>query len=254
MMLWSMLLAGLLGAGAEETPNQSISITTVEAPSEPSASQPTDLVEGDPAPNDTPSPEKSAPAAIPITPRSTPARFSAARSTTEQPPAPLSRSRQQTMWWATTAFGLVVVLAVILTGSKVLRRMVPGLGAAYGEGPVHLLHRTHLGPKQSVCLLRCGNRLLLVGVTQEHMRTLSEITDPEEIDFIKGQCMQLRPTSTTKAFRDAFQESERKIRHDESASPTPANGSNLRPTPEELTRQLGQLRERILSFKGKTPS
>lgn len=245
MMLWSLLLAGLLGAGAEQTPNQSLSIENVQAPE--------DSTPRTPATTTQPSHEPSKSIGeIKITPRSQSRTFFTGSGDSDTQPTANSASRQRTIWWVTTAMGLVVVLGVIVASSKILRRFVPGLGAAYGDGPIHLLYRTHLGPKQSLCLIRCGSSLYLVGVTAEHMHTLAEITDPEEIDFIKGQCMQVRPNSASKAFRAALHESERKARND--PPPTPmeqAAVSPTRTTPEELTRQLGQLRERILTFKNK---
>ena len=107
-------------------------------------------------------------------------------------------------WWTTTGIGLAVVLVVIFVGGRVARRVVPGAVVGESSGPIQLLHRTFLTPKHTVCLVRCGDRLLLVGLSGDRMQNLSEIHDPQEIDFIRGQLMQVRPRSTTQAFRDVL--------------------------------------------------
>ncbi|MFO0948587.1 MAG: flagellar biosynthetic protein FliO [Planctomycetota bacterium] len=153
-----------------------------------------------------------------ITPRSHDARFGKGKSLREgesevgadsekkkeddKAQAPPS-SRRMT-WWVTTALGLIVVLAVIFAAGRALRSVVPGMGGLEMSGPIHVLHRTFITPKQSACLIRCGDRILLIGLSGDRMQTLAEITDPKEIDFLKGACMQIRPRSTTQAFRDIF--------------------------------------------------
>jgi flagellar biogenesis protein FliO len=107
-------------------------------------------------------------------------------------------------WWVTTGLGLAVVLAAIFLGGRVARRLVPGAMVGESTGPVHLLHRTFLSPKHTVCLVKCGDRILVIGLTGDRMQTLSEIHDPQEIDYLRGQLMQIRPRSTTQAFKDAF--------------------------------------------------
>lgn len=105
-------------------------------------------------------------------------------------------------WWVTTAIGLAVVLTAIFVGGRVARRIVPGAVVGDSSGPIQLLHRTFLTPKHTVCLVRCGDRLLLIGLSGDRIQNLSEIHDPQEIDYIRGQLMQIRPKSTTQAFKD----------------------------------------------------
>lgn len=115
------------------------------------------------------------------------------------PPLPPNKSLA---WWVTTGIGLAVVLVAIFVGGKVARRIVPGAVVGDSSGPIQLLHRTFLTPKHTVCLVRCGDRLLLIGLSGDRIQNLSEIHDPQEIDYIRGQLMQIRPKSTTQAFRD----------------------------------------------------
>jgi len=51
-----------------------------------------------------------------------------------------------------------------------------------------ILGRGQLSPKHGVQLVRLGKRLLLVGHSSNEMRTLAEITDPEEVEYMLSIC------------------------------------------------------------------
>jgi hypothetical protein len=57
-----------------------------------------------------------------------------------------------------------------------------------------------------VYLLRCGQKLLLVSLTPAGAETLTEVTDPQEVDRLAGLCRQAHPQSATAAFRQVFQQ------------------------------------------------
>ena len=69
-----------------------------------------------------------------------------------------------------------------------------------------ILGRSSLGARQQVQLLRCGSKLLLVTITPHGTETLTEVTDPLEVDRIAGVCHQANPKSSTAAFRQVFQQ------------------------------------------------
>jgi hypothetical protein len=54
--------------------------------------------------------------------------------------------------------------------------------------------------------LRIGNKLVLVALTPNGPTTLTEVTDPSEVDRIVGLCQQFDPHSATKAFEQVFQQ------------------------------------------------
>jgi hypothetical protein len=54
-------------------------------------------------------------------------------------------------------------------------------------------------------LLRVGNKLVLVALTPGGAETLTEVTDPAEVDRLMGLCQQTDRHSTTKAFEQVFQ-------------------------------------------------
>jgi flagellar biogenesis protein FliO len=165
------------------------------------------------------------------------------------PVARKSSGSKAVAWWVSTGVGLVVVLTFIFLGGKAVRSMAPGLAGGEFAGPVHVLFRTLIGPKQSICLLRCGQRLLLVGVTGEGMQTLADITDPEEIDLLKGQCMQLRPKSTTRAFADLLRGNAKDVAAAETVEPRAPE----RPAPAnaEFAKQLHSMKAKLLDWKAR---
>ncbi len=69
-----------------------------------------------------------------------------------------------------------------------------------------IIGRAPLGARQQVQLLRCGSKLLLVSITPQGTETLTEVTDPVEVDRIAGICRQGNPKSSTAAFRQVFQQ------------------------------------------------
>lgn len=152
-----------------------------------------------------------------------------------EPPLPPNKSLA---WWVTTGIGLAVVLVAIFVGGRVARRIVPGAVVGDTNGPIQLLHRTFLTPKHTVCLVRCGDRLLLIGLSGDRIQNLSEIHDPQEIDFIRGQLMQIRPKSTTQAFRDML---SGRSQLEEALNPRNEETDEIAPGPAFATKQSGEV-------------
>ena len=106
----------------------------------------------------------------------------------------------------TLAGSLMVVLTLFFVVMWLMRRAAPqGAQTLPGE-VVEVLGRAPLAGRQQMHLLRCGRKLLLVSVTPDGATTLTEITDPEEVDRLAGLCQQTRPGSATAAFREVFQQ------------------------------------------------
>ncbi len=154
-------------------------------------------------------------------------------------------------WWTTTGLGLAVVLAAIFLVGRFAKRLVPGAMVGESAGPVHLLHRTYLSPKHAVCLVKCGDRILMIGLSGDRMQTLSEIHDPQEIDYLRGELMQVRPKSTTQAFRDVFsgrtQMAEAGTPVDEDSADAPSSSGGTR----TFVDQISTLRDQISRWKAR---
>lgn len=66
---------------------------------------------------------------------------------------------------------------------------------------VKILGRSPIAPRQQLLLLRFGSKLLLVSLVQGEARTLSEVTDPLEVDRLAGLCEQHGTGSITHSFK-----------------------------------------------------
>ncbi|QDU63520.1 Flagellar biosynthesis protein, FliO [Planctomycetes bacterium Pan216] len=195
-----------------------------------------------------------------VSPRRQPTRLRPReKDATSSPQGEKGFAARQWAWWVTTGAGLVIVLCLIFGSSRALKRIVPGMSSLPDDGgPVHVLHRSLLSPKHAVCLVRCGGRILLVGYSGDRMQTLTEITDPEEIDVLKGQCMQAQPKSTTKAFRDMFAGGRQSFSSDiepENDIVEPPNAEEAgKPASSSFSEQLQDVRKTILDWKARANS
>lgn len=60
-------------------------------------------------------------------------------------------------------------------------------------GNAQLLSHLPLGPKQFVCVVELADRVLVLGVTEQTVNLLAEISDPEEVEQLHRQGM-LQPS------------------------------------------------------------
>ncbi|HET6883782.1 MAG TPA: flagellar biosynthetic protein FliO [Pirellulales bacterium] len=110
---------------------------------------------------------------------------------------------------ATGMASLAVVLALFLAAAWAVRRGMPAGPAKLPGEVVEVLGRTPLTGRQFAHLIRCGNKLLLVYLAPGCAETLTEITDPVEVDRLAGLCRQVHPHSATTSFRQVFQQFSR---------------------------------------------
>jgi flagellar biosynthetic protein FliO len=92
--------------------------------------------------------------------------------------------KKTSTWWVFMSLSLV--LALIAGTAYLLRRFLPGSQRVGRSSAIEILSRSVINPKQSLCLVRLGNKLLLVGLSPNHMSCLANIDEPEEIAQISG--------------------------------------------------------------------
>jgi flagellar biogenesis protein FliO len=99
-----------------------------------------------------------------------------------------------------------LVLGIFLLLVWIVRRKTPQSLVRLPAEAFEVLGRAPMGSRQQVQLLRCGMRLLLVSVTPAGAETLTEITDPAEVDRLCGLCRQTQPGSSSVAFKQIFEQ------------------------------------------------
>ena len=102
---------------------------------------------------------------------------------TENVPKPASVS-----WWSTLAYllSLIAVFAVVVILAYVTAKFIGGrFNAARSSGGGRVLENLTLGPNRSVCVVKIAGRVFLLGVTENNITLLSEITDDEEIETLQ---------------------------------------------------------------------
>jgi len=101
---------------------------------------------------------------------------------------------------------LAIVLGLFVVTIKLLRRGMPGVKQRLGRDVVEVLGQTPLAPRQTLQVIRFGNKILLVAMSPDRCDTLTEITDPLEVDRLAGMCQQAQAGSSTKTFGEMFRQ------------------------------------------------
>jgi flagellar biogenesis protein FliO len=125
----------------------------------------------------------------------------------------------------TVVSALAIVIGAFLLCAWLLKRSGRVAAQALPAEVVSVLGRVPLDQRQTAQLLRVGNKLVLISLSAAAAKTLTEVTDPAEVDRIVGLCQQSLPHSTTKAFEQVFQQLSRE----------PAAGGFLGNTPAPAT-------------------
>ena len=124
-------------------------------------------------------PSRAAASSLPLPPRAN-GHDGAATSRTK------TASNGGGLWTTVLALGAIVG-ALALAG----RWLKPYLGAPRGLPieALELLGRRMIEPKVSIHLVRCGGKVLVLGVSPDGVRTLSEIADPHEVERLTETCL-----------------------------------------------------------------
>lgn len=121
---------------------------------------------------------------------------------------PGSKPRSAATNWWTSLGGFLAVLALVLLSAKLLRKSLPAAQKGLPPEVIKILGRKPLDYRHTIHLVRCGSRLLVLGSSQEGLTTLSEITDPVEIDYLAGMCESRESPSLAQGFSQFFRKYE----------------------------------------------
>ncbi len=129
----------------------------------------------------------------------------AVETAAERRPIPLSRqssdapsplgglSGGDTTRLVNAATSLGIVLGLFLLVMWVVRRGMPKGSGLLPSEAVEVLGRASLAGRQQVQLVRCGNKIVLLSVTPSGTQTLTEISDPAEVDRLHSICQPPSP-------------------------------------------------------------
>ncbi|WDI43032.1 FliO/MopB family protein [Bremerella sp. P1] len=105
---------------------------------------------------------------------------------------------------ASIAASLFVVVGLFLMFAWVGKKnMKPG-GGRLSKEIIQVLGKSQLSGKQQLELVRVGQKLLLLCVTPNSVETLTEITDPSEVERLLTIVRQDSPGSMTATFQDVL--------------------------------------------------
>ena len=104
----------------------------------------------------------------------------------------------------TVMSSLAIVLGLFFGVVWLSRRALPKSAGGLSSDVVEVLGRTAMGNRQTLQLIRVGNRLLLVSVTSTGANTLTEVTDPHEVQELLDRCNGVSSEPTSNSFRDVL--------------------------------------------------
>jgi flagellar biogenesis protein FliO len=167
------------------------------------------------------------------------------RNTAAKPDAAAAKRAQPAASgsWLRSVGSLAAVVAVILFlawGAKGLARGGPLAGRAKRPGVIEIISRTALSPKQSLCLIRVGQRMVLVGVSQDALRTLDVIQDPHAVAALAGEATAARSSGDERAFRQSLEKEV--VQYDLSQPAAGASGNGASDVRQRLSDALARVK------------
>lgn len=155
------------------------------------------------------------------------------QSTASQPITPPARpisppgskaegaSGNETSIWKTLG-SLAVVLTLFVILARLWKKHGPSQPTGLPNAALEILGRRPIDKAHMIYLVRLGSRVLVLGSSTDGLRTLSEITDPVEVDYLAGLCRpQQEDNQVAHSFRALFQ-----LRGHEDTGKKPAPDTN----------------------------
>lgn len=119
-----------------------------------------------------------------------------------------AQSSTQTGWRSTAALGAVVALILLLAWgyrTAIGKAALPlARGAKTSAGVLQIVSRTSIAPRHSLCLVRVGQRMVLIGVSADRLTTLDVIVDADSVASLAGRAVADNVESRSNEFRQAL--------------------------------------------------
>ncbi len=153
------------------------------------------------------------------------------------------RAAMPSMWSA--LFAVLVVCGIFCGILYVVKKYLPGHRQLFNHPAMEVLGRTHLDQRRFVSLVRVGKRIIVVGVSPDEMRPLSEITDETEITGILELARPKTEAGLT-VFQRLFQKTVQKADAAENRALADEKAA-------QIEVQMSTLRERVKQIRDKEP-
>ncbi|MCD8141111.1 MAG: flagellar biosynthetic protein FliO, partial [Planctomycetaceae bacterium] len=137
---------------------------------------------------------------------------------------------------------VIGVCGVFCVGLYLMKKYIPGHRQLFSHPAMEVLGRTHLDQRRYVSLLRVGKRIVVLGVSPDEIRSLSEITDEEEITGILEVARPKTEAGLT-IFQRLFQRTVVEAEAAETRAMADAKAS-------QINAQMSTLRQRVAEIRG----
>jgi flagellar biogenesis protein FliO len=104
---------------------------------------------------------------------------------------------------------LAVMIVSLIAIARLWKKHGPMASGALPPEAVEFLGRKMIDQRNMIHLVRVGSKIVVLGTSSQGVSTLTEITDPVEVDMLAGLC-QKRPGETkSQSFRTLFNKQPR---------------------------------------------
>jgi flagellar biogenesis protein FliO len=102
--------------------------------------------------------------------------------------------------------GSFAVVGFLGVAFLLLRRFAKNSRLRGAAGAIRVLARKPLGPKQEIFLVEVGTKVFMIGSTREHLSTLGEFAQPDELAQLRAKLPESREDSHRMEFSQSLRE------------------------------------------------
>ncbi|MFC1482085.1 FliO/MopB family protein [Candidatus Neomarinimicrobiota bacterium] len=94
---------------------------------------------------------------------------------------PIEHDLSTSLWKA--VIYTVLILGAIVLGAKAIQKIWGGQLAKSASSEIIVTSRRYLNPKQSLAIVKVRDRELLIGITDQSIQLLTDVTDDDDDDY-----------------------------------------------------------------------